>query len=504
MRRITHHMLSETFSIAGLWYLPGQEPDDGVSGILEYSPDSIVLKLNGTLETTHLEEISSSAFGDPRMKTIWGFSKEGEYFTLYDCYQRNLQSSIPGYTTESYVVNSFFVGYRHVEKSELFIDRVGFSLTHLTAWLRPNIIKEKFEDGKRSIFIDSSAFQDHTKTTQIPSVKLNLVERASCVNADPPSGQGVITEDRHIQSYSYYLMHSDDNSPLLFRSWIDDIHAMRRLFSALTGFPMLFLFIDIRCVSGVIRTDEDEDIVTPGWCRFFWNQVGRFDLRRRISPIQRDSALFFKQDLDDRFSLVLDQWFNLRTEFSTTIYPFIADMNLPAYATNRFLSAVQSLEACHRFFVEPKHFTPKAIPDPQYERDHDAVVNFIIAHVSKKNQNSFLERFRAEEHINLRRRLKSIFSEVPQNLTSGLFGQLNAKERDRLFTRITNTRNWLAHGERRSKYRLLITDNGELDLYANKLNILVQYFVHCELGIDPHLIVDRLLSFEGNSGSMHR
>ena len=49
MRRALKKLLTDTFEVKGIWYLPGSSmTEESVKGILRYSPNEITLELIGT------------------------------------------------------------------------------------------------------------------------------------------------------------------------------------------------------------------------------------------------------------------------------------------------------------------------------------------------------------------------------------------------------------------------------------------------------------------------
>ena len=115
MGKIIKMLMTDTFEAKGRWFLPESDLEkDGVDGILRYSPEEIVLDLIGSFDNL----LSISSLKEKSQTTIFGFSEDGEWFTLLKCIPRNIRILAPGFNTCSYSINRFYAGTQLIKSEE--------------------------------------------------------------------------------------------------------------------------------------------------------------------------------------------------------------------------------------------------------------------------------------------------------------------------------------------------------------------------------------------------
>lgn len=110
MAKIEKFKLDEKIIVKGRWSSSfekmfdenGKFSDNVVSGDLELTEDHISLKLNGKLD-------NSNKNFDKEFNRIYGYSSNGLFIILENCYVENSSLSIPGYEMESYSANRGYI-----------------------------------------------------------------------------------------------------------------------------------------------------------------------------------------------------------------------------------------------------------------------------------------------------------------------------------------------------------------------------------------------------------
>lgn len=176
MGKVQKKLMTDTFEIKGIWFLPGRSMDkDGVEGILRYSPQEIILELIGIF--SNVDPFYNME--TPLRLIIYGFSDCGEWYTLFDCITVNAQMSAPGFDTVSYIVNRFYVGNRIIEDEDYsLIEDATFSLTNLDAWLNYNIIQYRSNKRRTEYILDFDSPHFDKKKINIQSKDLILTKNS--------------------------------------------------------------------------------------------------------------------------------------------------------------------------------------------------------------------------------------------------------------------------------------------------------------------------------------
>lgn len=485
-------LMNDTFEIKGIWYLPKQDMDKhGVQGILRCSPQKIILELIGTLEEEKDEVFST--MGPKRSKQmIYGFSNDGEWFTLYDCVTVGAHMSAPGFDTISYVVNRFYAGVQLIrdENAEI-IEDITFSLTYLNAWLDIGITerREYKDSGKIEWTIDFDKAIPEKRSINIHSENISVDEEIGYRIEYPKTYFS--DETTKLIIYRFYRLSSTDKRYFSYNNYSGILHNIRRLLTMLVGSPLHFLYIDIN-LGGKGNN-----------CRVFFTQVGDINQLQKISPYNPGSILIFRKDIKDNLELIFQNWFSQQALLKEIVNPYINDLYLPAYQEIRFLNILRSIETYHRFYIERKEALPIDMPDNTLMRERESILSFIKNHVSTENQSFFMERVNYEDERSLQKRLKEVFNLTPDILINRLFGKLNSRGKNSILQMIAQTRNYFTHRDSKEKYPLAINDRLTLDQYIRKLNILLQFHVLKCIGVERDIIEKRLIEYSRNYAAFY-
>lgn len=239
-------LMNDTFEIKGIWYLPEQDMHKyGVQGILRYSPQKIILELIGTLDEEK-DEVFSTINPKCSKQMIYGFSNDGERFTLYDCVTAGTRTSMPGFDTTSYVVNHFYAGVQLIcdENAEI-IEDITFSLTYLNAWLDIGITerREYKDSGRIEWTIDFNKAIPEKWSINIHPENISIVEEIGYRIEYPQTYFS--DETTKIIIDRFYRVSSINKEHFSYNDYSSVLHKIRCLLTMLVGSPLHFLYIDI-------------------------------------------------------------------------------------------------------------------------------------------------------------------------------------------------------------------------------------------------------------------
>lgn len=486
MIKARKQLMNETFEIKGIWYLPEQDMEKhGVQGILKYSPQKIRLELIGTLEEK--DEVFSTMGLKRTKQTIYGFSNDGEWFTLYDCITVETHISAPGFDTISYAVSRFYSGSQFISEENVeVIEDITFSFTYLDAWLDIGITerREYENSGRIEWIIDFDKAMPEKRSINIHCENISLVEEIGYRIEYPQAYFS--NETTKIVINRFYRLLSTDERCFSYNDYSGTLHKIRRLLTILVGIPLHFLYIDIN-LGGKGNS-----------CRAFFTQVGDINQLKKISPYNPGSILILRKDIKNRLELIFERWFSQQALLKEIVNPYINDLYLPAYQEIRFLNILRSIETYHRFYIERKEELAIDMPDNTLLEERESILSFIKNHVSTENQSFFMDRVNYEDEKSLQKRLKEVINQTPEILINRLFGKLNSKKKNSILQMLVQTRNYFTHRDNGEKYPLAINDHLILDQYIRKLNIVLQFHVLECIGVERNIIEKRLIEYTPN------
>lgn len=490
MGRAEKRLMADTFEIKGLWFLPGSNMNkDGVEGVLRYSPSEILLELIGAFDKAtpfSVEEV-------PELK-IYGFSEFGEWLTLFDCMIRRAEMHAPGFSTETYIVNKFYIGTKCIENENSdLIENAVFSFTNLDAWLDYRMIEIRAakDTKKMTLTLDPCSPNCSRDKISLTSNNLILNEEIGYGIQYPQdfflSEKTVITIQRF---YRFYHTAGDLLSPLYL---LENMQHLRRLLVLLVGSPMYFSYIQLNFPSTKETPHMGQEFERKQYCRVFYTQAGDVLKAKHLAPNRPNSILIKRVDLKENLASIFNYWFEKQDKLSEITSAYISDLYLPTYMENKYLNVVRGIETYHRFFVEGKEDQIFGRDDTEWTRDCDIIISFIDKTVSENNRDFFKERIRYEGEKSFRKRLKELLALVPEKLSVRLWGDMNSNEKNRLISTIIDTRNYYTHRDDRKKYHNVVENHAALNSLTEQLSVLLQFFCLTHIGISNIIVEKRLL-----------
>lgn len=293
----------------------------------------------------------------------------------------------------------------------------------------------------------------------------------------------------------FYCLSSATENLLSPRSALDSIQQLRRLLVLIIGNAMYFSYIEFNCSSIKEEAFGGQEVKQKHYCRMFFNQVGDIFKAQRLSPHKPNSILLKRNDLKENMEYVFNRWFKEQDKLSEIIGAYISDLYLPAYIASKFLNVVRGLETYHRFFVEinEKNQELKQQSKSELNREREQILAFINDTVTEENRDYFINRICFEDEQSFRKRLKELLGLVPAKLSSGLFGELSSKEKNKLISTIIDTRNYYTHRDDKMKYANVVSDHMTLNTLTRQLSTLLQFFCLTHIGVDSDVVEQRLL-----------
>lgn len=488
MEKAKTHYLLDSFEIEGRWYLPGENVDeDGVFGTLKFSPDEIVLHVQGSFAGY---DVFDDDINDKL--TIFGYSNNGEHISLFGCSLSSASQSYPGFLSSSYYVSKFYGGDFVVEDESVLENyEADFSFLNLDAWLQYQAMTFSFSKELKSaeIQIDMDSKRIDKRSYSVRSAGIKISEEISYVIQHPQDW--FLEEATKVSFRRNYHVSLDGSDMISFQMLFEFMQNYRRLLVLLVGAPMYFSYIEFEAPDGKIEF-KGEERTRFQKVRLFYRQVGDIVNSRHLSPHKPRSILLRHSDIAEHFDDIINKWYDEQEAFQNVSSAFISDLYLPGYVENEFLNCAKGLEAYHRYFVDVKRVCNKEDSNAEREADCQKIIDFIERNVLEKNQNYFISRVNYKEETTFRIRLKNLVDELPENLKTILLGGNNTRSRNKFIIQVVDTRNFLTHRGNKSGYKNAINEIVPLMRTARQLSWILQYYCLTEAGIDPVVAEKRL------------
>ena len=441
----------DEFEIKGYWWVPGSEKQ--VPGILFYCKEKIRLELLGSFN-----EIENALENKDNYKDIiLGVSDKGEEFTLISAYNQKYTFNIPGYPTETYIIEAFIVGGHFNSREEIHFHSVTITLTYLTKWLQKAPFKQEFIHQEKVLKEARVKFIPPSKIFEmvVPSIKSTIREEYNT------NFSGNLNEVKWTFESRIKVIPDDWQTLEWFR---DKLFWLRNLFALFIGYPTYFEKI-------IFYGEENREKYSWFFCQ------KRATIREKIG----DFVIRFNE-IETSLSTIIDSWFAKRDIIETMCELYINNFYFDIYLEANFLNYVQAIEIYHRRVHDGKIIDEKA-----YEEYANKVNQFIKDNLPNILHERLQRLIHHGNEYSLNKRFKEIFESLSSD-TKELLCLENGKQRKKFIKQVVEKRNTLVHGDKEGKKCDL--DNIEKLYYASeRLKVLITILLFKEIGIDEKIIV---------------
>lgn len=217
----------EDFEMRGLWHLPESDLENGIYGTLTFTPSKISLKLMGNFVDFSDQQNSVDD------KVIYGFSENGKYVYLDNCFITKQTDNIPGIGMSEYQVNSLFISSQPISLiGDLNITKFIFSFDLYENWDKSSPIEILMNKKEKSESVNYSL------------EKLKSIESSYLIenNTMEFSKKAIITR-RHIDGFTklelslkkYFEIKNLSNTPFSFEDLNDILLKINNFYSIFFG-----------------------------------------------------------------------------------------------------------------------------------------------------------------------------------------------------------------------------------------------------------------------------
>lgn len=452
----TTYSLLESFEMTGRWWLPGKSAKV-VPGTLRYSPEELVLVLNGCFD-----EPPSVAFGAVphdlgRFSQIHGVLANGHHCTLANVFVTKRQHNLRETTCLECSAFYLLIGCHVSDIDTLTLTSLTFGCTHLDSFLNATVfdVEQNRTEG---------AFEGLTVKYSVPP---KVVVRVAAIRANLDIQIPVSwSEDRTRivltaePSITITPDHSRDVEWYITKIW-----RFVYLLTLVTSEPVVPIWLRFAA--------EEED--AKGWILY---KAFRPDW-----PGDATSALllFNMAHLHEQLSSICDKWFSASDVLADSIHLYMdAVRDQDTSLQGRFLTLSQALEAFSRA-TTVSEYMPKA----DYEKVVSDVVAAIPNNVDSDHRASLKSRIKYGNEHSLRKRLTFLV----ESLTPDASACVCTSPRN-FVAGIVDTRNYLTHYT--DELRPNALRGPALHWACEKMVMLLRILFLRHTGVDEQSIVTRL------------
>ncbi|EMS74347.1 hypothetical protein H318_14813 [Enterococcus durans IPLA 655] len=460
----------ERFVIEGVWYVNDMSISDGIFGQLNYSPEKIILELKGSFTNSLIADRIENT-------TIYGFSTDGNYILLENCFIVNQSNNFPGITILEYNIQTIFISESEVNHSILEnIKKFTISFEEYENWntssaiqlLRPPVDSELI-----SIQYSRDSLKEIQKEYFLENSNLKMTEFAD-IKSDFKNSLSDLT----ILQKKYLSFEHSDSTTFNYGEAMEHIGFINQLYSFLLNNILNYKEFCLH-----ITTPSTQDL-----------QKVQVYFHQRIAATNSRYLINYNE-IEDIFPRLLNEFDTLYSKLEKILSGHLNSSFKNFFEVDDFLQAARNLEVFSRNF----HNVESNLPDNYSQTKETLLEN--LNQVEDPNLIRFFEnKITFIGEISLNKKLKILIQSIPQELKIGLFKLPNKSPSDsinKFCQTVADTRNYYTHGDTISKYDNAINDMKELHTIYMKMRCLMDILILKTLTIDEEKIINTIKRWDG-------
>ncbi len=432
--------IKEEFKKSGYFWLPSL-PDRKIPGTLRIS-DGGNIELE-VIELFNPDPLQAMHNNNDNLERIVGIIEEYGSVTLDDCFYKQKNSSLGGVSKKSLIhVNKAFTRVEYKEKENISFNTFRFSIEGIDEWVGIREVEFRKKGDLENIEIIYSRPKEII-------INLNngmqLIIKFYSLLSTPSS----TTEFKITQKTYFELVSTEERALDVF---IDIAHKITTL--------LCFAIDKIVCLEYIVATsnnisrDTGDGNLTPVPIGIYYPSLPYLG---DASKIEWHRMLFRYGQIKNNAEKIINNWIDAYDQIdpALSLY-FSTKMGAQKYLDGKFLALVQGLETYHR-----RTSTEKLMDEQKFKE----LVEEIISKCPEDNKEWLKGRLNHGNEIPLRKRINSII-EPFKNLVG------TEKERNKIISRIVDTRNYLTHYDQSLKSKA--ANNEELLSLCYKMEAFFQ------------------------------
>ncbi len=441
----------EDFRYRGEWWNPAN-PDVRCRGEISFdSSDDIILTLEGTL--------ASHSGGHVETEILVGRIdvSADRPVTLVHPLQWPSGYSSSGLETSIFRCRYMIFGKQFQSLTDIGAIAIWLKFTHLLEWLGNNsVLSTRREDNEtRASFIRPEPIEGNIPCIEtVFSISYELGERLRRFKS------------LELITSASIMLSPDDAHDLEW--YLDLSYRIRHLLTLLIGRPIYFE--EILMLRDIGESEQGPN--RPEFLHLYLVQPDRH-MKESISPIEMPVAF---SEINNRLPEILNSWLGRDEGLSPLVDLYISNIFSRTFREFQFLSYIYCLEIYHRINFKGLYLDPEEFSE--YSAKIQKSVSDILPKESKDLEDSLNQRLRYGNEYALRKRIREIFNELPEDLFTYLGISIGT-----FIRQIVDTRNYLTHYSTDLEAAALTSHR--LSSATEKLRGLILALLLKDLGLGP-------------------
>lgn len=453
----------QEFEHNGLWWLP-ENPDNKISGVLKFHPvKGVNLELIGSFR----ESITFNRFLNPGI--ILGITSNGKLVTLYKCLESQSLTSIPGFTTSTFIASMVFLRHHFENEENIQFDSLSLSYSHLDEWVGITGFQEKTEIDSEKNFKKYEVSYNFPEKTEVKINGFNLsIDYKFNIHGNRVKEIN-LKQKTIIEIALQKKIHFNDlQKDICYHIQTFLSLAMRR---AIRPLAIIGRF-DVR------KGESTNKRVSYNDTSIFYATKDLPYISEKIHPFD---MLFTFRDISDNFGKYLRNWFEKIEIIQPAHDLYFGNLySSSMYVNHRFLNLIQAIESYHR-----RAHCGKYLPDDDYAQIYKTLITAVPGELDSDFRESLRQKLKYHNEFSLRRRMKEILEKCGDPL------KLLIYNKERFIDNVVNTRNFLIHFDKNLETKAI---NGqELYVLVQKMEFIIEICFLIELEI-PMQTIKTLIS----------
>lgn len=456
----------ERFVIEGVWYVNDMSISDGIFGQLNYNPEKIILELKGSFTNNLIEN-----------STIYGFSTDGNYILLEDCFIVNQSNNFPGITILEYNIQTLFISKSEINHSILEnIKKFTISFEEYENWNTSSaiqLLRLPVDSELISIQYSKDSLKEIQKEYFLEKSNLKITEFAE-IKTDFRNS----LYDFKVLQKKYLSVEYMDFTTFHYEQAMKNVSFINHLYSFLLNNILNYKELCLH-----ITSPSTQDL-----------QKVQVYFHQRIASINSRYLINYNE-IEDIFPRLLNEFDTLYSTLEKILSGHSNSSIKKFFEVDDFLQAARNLEVFSRNF----HNVTSNLPE-----NYSQTKEMLLENLNQSKNSELISFFESKitfiGEISLNKKLKILIQSIPEELQISLF-KLPSKSLSKSIKKycqtVADTRNYYTHGDNISKYNNAINDMKELHTIYMKMRCLMDILILKTLKIDEEKIINTIKRWDG-------
>ncbi len=436
-----NYLINEEYDFKGTWFFPNDDTNIIFSGALRYRPKEKF----SILEVWSEKRLDFDVFREK--KVFHGNTVKGEKLTLINFFCQTVNTTSGGQNLtlyEFHVYGSILIGKYYNDLSELRFGEVYYQFSGLENFITKKYVQSKFHDSGLEVSYE------HPDDV-ILLHKKDIEHKIIFTYSNNPFGRNV-----KILSKEYFCLKNENKY---------SISESMDYLKVLNGF-LLFFTNEKSHPTEMYAIDNEEQIC-------ILNQFYRDPKMEELSEGLAYPSLCILSDENVKQNYI--NWISLYVEQKTAMDKyFLLIQSSKYFVEESFLIYTQLFEELHRK-------SDKLVNLKEGDLKHEKKMSAILDSCPEEYKSWLMDKLKYSNEIYFRKRISNVLKKYITIFTVDL--KINSKDKDRIISKIVETRNYYTHGSEEA-YELAEKSMQGVIILTKLLKVMIDCIILSKLGYD--------------------